>query len=115
MPHLAQQREAVAVGQSEVEDQRGVERGLKNAARLFDRRQDVGLVACRPQTLGQELGELLIVFDDQQPHDEDSRAPIPGPPDPGGQHSDELTRSPLPVKAIRADYNVGHTPVYQAL
>jgi hypothetical protein len=38
-----------------------------------------------------------------------------GPPDPGGQHSDESTRSPLPVKAIRADYNVEHTPVYQAL
>jgi hypothetical protein len=43
------------------------------------------------------------------------QAPIPDPPDPGGQHSDESTRSHLPVKAIRADDIGGRTRAYQAV
>ncbi len=67
-PDLAQQLEPVAVGQAEVENQRGVKGAPQNAARLFDRRQDVGLVARGPQALHQEFGKFLIILDDQQSH-----------------------------------------------
>jgi hypothetical protein len=73
MPYLAQQREAIAVGQSQVEDESGVERCVKDACCLLNRGQYVSLVARRLQALGQKLGEFLIVLNDQQPH---ARRPI---------------------------------------
>ena len=77
LPDLAQQREPVAVGQAEVEDQGGIERRAEHGARFLDRRQHVGLIAGRPQALCQQLGELLIVFDDQQPHHGHPRVRFP--------------------------------------
>ena len=65
---LAQQLEPVAVRQSEVENEGGIERRREHGARFLDGRQDVGLVARRFQSLRQQLGELFIVFDDQQSH-----------------------------------------------
>jgi hypothetical protein len=68
MPDLAQQREAVAVRQSEIQDEGSVKRRQQNAGCFLDRGQDVYLIAGRSQALCQQLGQLLIVFHDQQPH-----------------------------------------------
>src|SRR5258707_3307148 len=72
LSYLAQQLQPVAVGQSEVEDQGRIKGFAENAFRFLNRRQDVGLIACRLQALRQELRELLIILNDQQSH--------PGPP-----------------------------------
>ena len=68
MTEFAQQLKAIAVGEPEVENQRGVERGLQDASRLFDVGQSVRLIARGLQALGQELRQLFVVFDDQQTH-----------------------------------------------
>ena len=65
MTDLAQQREPVAVGQSKVQDQRGVERRQQDTGGFLHRRQHVELIAGRLQALGQQCGQLLIVFHDQ--------------------------------------------------
>src|ERR1035437_3467541 len=73
--YLAQECQAIAVRQSQVEDESGVESRSKNSTCFFKGRQHVGFVARRLQSLAQKLGKLLVVFDDQQSH-----IPLPNSP-----------------------------------
>ncbi len=66
--HLPEHRGAVAVGQAQVQDHRGIARVLQGAGRVLGR---LGLVDGEPlgfEALAKQLGELLVVLDDQQPH-----------------------------------------------
>ena len=68
MPQFPQDRQTVAVGQSKIEDHRRVGRGHQRGAGLGGGGEQVGLVASRPQPLGEQFGQQRIVFDNQQSH-----------------------------------------------
>jgi len=61
-PYLSQDREAVAIGQAEVEHHGSVTGRRYRGLSLGRRRQDVGFIACCVKTLGEELRELLVVL-----------------------------------------------------
>src|SRR6516165_5530143 len=67
-PYLSQDREAVAIGQAEVEHHGGVTGCRYRGLSLGRRRQDVGFIACCVETLGEELRELLVVLNQYQSH-----------------------------------------------
>ena len=68
MAQLAQDREAVSVGQTEIENDGRIGRGHQHGARFGRGRKQIDLVASRPQALGEQLGQQRIVFDNQQTH-----------------------------------------------
>src|SRR6516162_9754785 len=62
-PYLSQDREAVAIGQPEVENHGGIAGRRYRGLSLGRRRQEVDFITCRSETLGQELRKLLVVLD----------------------------------------------------
>jgi hypothetical protein len=62
-PYLSQDREAVAIGQPEVENHGGVTGRRYRGLSLGRRRQEVGFITCRFETLGEELRKLLVILD----------------------------------------------------
>src|SRR6266851_355266 len=101
LPYLAQQLQSVAVGQAEVEDQGRIKGPAENAPGVLDRRQDVGLIACRLQALCQELSELLVIFNDQQSH-----------PGPSKGYSNSKTHARAGCLRTRHERNnLAHCPV----
>src|SRR5215471_5885464 len=60
--YLSQDREAVSVGQPEVEHHGGVTGRRYRGVSLARRRQKVGFITCRLETLGEEMRKLLVVL-----------------------------------------------------
>src|SRR5580698_6431452 len=68
VPDRAQDRQAVAVRQTKIEDQGGIADRRQGALRLAGIVDDIGLISRGQQPLGDELGELDIVLDNQKSH-----------------------------------------------
>jgi hypothetical protein len=65
---LRQHRQAIAVGQTEIEDHGSITDAAQRIARFGDAVDDVGLIARRHQPAGEQSRELDIVLDDQKAH-----------------------------------------------
>src|SRR5215510_15284488 len=97
VPDLAQDREAVAVGQAEIEDERRIAGRRYRRPGLGGRGEHIGFVALGAQTLGQQLRQLLVVLDHQQSHARRSgRCHMKSIPDRriGGDHSAGASTAP---------------------
>ena len=66
--HVAQQDEAVLVGQAEVEDDRCIFHRRENVKSVADRAHRVGREAALGQALLEEGHKLWVVFDQKHPH-----------------------------------------------
>ncbi len=65
---LAQDGEPIVVRQAEIEHQGGVAGGRQRRARLVGSGQHIAVEARFTQAVGQQLGQLLVILDDQQSH-----------------------------------------------
>ena len=68
IPHLAQHRQSIGVGQTEVEDDRRIARGRKHVARIGGGRHAVRLISRGLETLGDKPCKLLVILDDENAH-----------------------------------------------
>ena len=68
MPELAQNRQAIAIGKSEIENQGRIGGRGQGGLGFGGCRQQIRFIASGSQPLRQQLGELHIVFDNQQSH-----------------------------------------------
>ena len=60
--------EAVAIGQSEIQDQGGILRRSEYGTRVINPAQHISRKARRLQALGEQLRKLFIIFDNEQSH-----------------------------------------------
>src|SRR2546423_30822 len=68
LAYCAQDRQAVAVRQPEIENHGGITRRRDRGLRLGRRGEKIGFVTCGAQTLNQKLRKLFVVLDQQQSH-----------------------------------------------
>ncbi len=66
--HLPQHRRTIAIGQAQIQDHRRIARALQGVGGVLGRFGLVDIEALRFQAPAQQLGQLFVILDDQQPH-----------------------------------------------